>query len=284
MKNISPVALVPIDSWSNGLSESKEDLLAVEEPLQIKLQFGEGSSWQEKSLTVTMRTPGHDFDLASGFLFAENIIQKQEDIMLMRYCHRVKEEEKGNVLIVKLSPSLKFNSSRLERNFFTHSSCGVCGKTALSSVVCEEIPLAPNHLRIPASLLKQLNQMLMEEQTLFKYTGSIHASAVFQVNGKLLWVREDVGRHNALDKVIGAALQNGMTPLSESVLMLSGRVSFELVQKTVRAGIPIVAAVGAPSSLAVDLAKEKNITLIGFLKNNRFNIYSGKERIILEST
>lgn len=282
MKFISPVEKFDIESWNNGLMEAKEDLLAVEEPLQIKLQFGAGDSWQEKSLTITMRTPGNDFDLATGFLFAENIIQKQEDILLIRYCSRVKADEKGNVLIVKLSPSLTFDFAHLERNFYTHSSCGVCGKTALASIQCRELPLSPHYPRMKASLLQQLNKKLAEEQTVFKYTGGIHASALFHRNGELLLVREDVGRHNALDKVIGATLSKGKSTFPNSLLMLSGRISFELVQKAGRAGIPIVAAVGAPSSLAVNLAKEKNITLIGFLRNDRFNIYTGKERIILE--
>src|SRR5690554_1062439 len=282
MKFISPVEKFDIEGWNNGLMEAKEDLLAVEEPLQIKLQFGAGDSWQEKSLTITMRTPGNDFDLATGFLFAENIIQKQEDIVLIRYCSRVKADEKGNVLIVKLSPSLTFDFAHLERNFYTNSSCGVCGKTALASIQCRELPLSPQYPQMKASLLQQLNKKLAEEQTVFKYTGGIHASALFHSNGELLLVREDVGRHNALDKVIGATLPKGKSTFPNSVLMLSGRISFELVQKAGKAGIPIIAAVGAPSSLAVNLAKEKNITLIGFLRNDRFNIYTGKERIILE--
>ncbi len=282
MKTVSPVAFVPIDRYTDGESSSEGDLLAVEEPLQIKLQFGQEDQWQENALTITMRTPGHDFELAIGFLLAENIIKTPEDIQIIRYCKKVKEEEKGNVLIVRLSPSLKFDFSLLDRHFFTHSSCGVCGKSAIEAISCEDQPFMPGSPRVKASLLKQLNQMLMNEQTVFKYTGGIHASALLKPTGELLFLREDVGRHNAFDKVVGAAFQENLLPLSDCLVMLSGRVSFELVQKAVRARIPIIAAVGAPSSLAVSLAKEKGITLIGFLKQDRFNIYTGRERVEMD--
>ncbi|MEX2595105.1 MAG: formate dehydrogenase accessory sulfurtransferase FdhD [Anditalea sp.] len=284
MKTVSPVTLVPINRWMQGENSLKEDLLAVEEPLQIKLQFGQGDHWQEKALAVTMRTPGHDFELAIGFLLAENIIHGPEDIQLIRYCKKVKDEEKGNVLIVKLSPSVKVDLTLLDRHFFTHSSCGVCGKSAIEAITCEDKALVQDFSKVKTSLLKRLNQMLMKEQTVFKYTGGIHASALFRTNGELLFLREDVGRHNAFDKVVGAAFQQKLLPLSDGLMMLSGRVSFELIQKAIRARIPIIAAVGAPSSLAVSLAKEKGITLIGFLKNDRFNIYSGKERVEMEES
>lgn len=280
MKEISPVTLVPIVRWTQGNNSPEKDLLAVEEPLQIRLQFGHGDSWQDKSLAVTMRTPGHDFELAMGFLLAEDIIQKPEDVQLIRYCSRVQEEEKGNVLIIKLSPTVKFDLSLLERHFLTHSSCGVCGKSAIEAISCGDTAFTGDLTQVNASLLKQLGQMLREEQTVFKCTGGIHASALFRTSGELLILREDVGRHNAFDKVVGAGLQQKLLPGSGVLMMLSGRVSFELVQKAVRARIPILAAVGAPSSLAVSLAKEKGITLIGFLKNDRFNIYAGKERVM----
>lgn len=280
MKTNSPVNWVNIKSWKNGEVEVKTDLLAIEEPLQIKLHIGEGDNWQEKPLAVTMRTPGHDFELAIGFLFAENIIQKREDVQLIRYCKRVKEEEKGNVLIVKLDPSIRFDSSVLDRYFLINSSCGVCGKSAIDAIKVNGDGFSKDFPIVHSNVLLNLNKVLLKEQTVFKHTGGIHAAALFDTKGELVLLREDVGRHNAFDKLVGAALEQGYELMSESLLMLSGRVSFELIQKAIRAGIPIIVAIGAPSSLAVSLAEEKGITLIGFLKNERFNIYSGGERLI----
>lgn len=281
MNTNSPVTLVKICTWKQGEWETKEDLLAIEEPLQIRLQFGRDEQWQEKELLITMRTPGHDFDLVTGFLLAENIIQKQEDIQLIRYCKRVKEEEKGNVLIVKLEPEVIFDLKLLERNFMANSSCGICGKSAIDAISCQDLPLNSGFPKIDLACIKNLNARMVEEQTVFKHTGGIHASGLFNTKGDLLILREDVGRHNAFDKVVGAALQEGLLPMEDALVMLSGRVSFELVQKAVRARIPIIVAVGAPSSLAVALAEEKGITLIGFLKKDSFNIYSGKDRVII---
>ncbi len=280
MKTNSPVTWINLNSWKSGELHVKEDLLVVEEPLQIRLQVGGEENWQEKELAITMRTPGHDFDLAFGFLLAENIIQHREDIQLIRHCKRVKEEEKGNVLIVRLSPSVRFDPKLLERHFMTNSSCGICGKSAIEAVSCLDPPLESGKPAIHFSILDNLNNMLLKEQTVFRHTGGIHASALFTSTGELLYLREDVGRHNAFDKVVGAALQETGLPLQNCIMMLSGRVSFELVQKAVRARIPILAAVGAPSSLAVSLAAEKGITLIGFLKKDSFNVYCGNERII----
>lgn len=282
MKNVSPVKLMAIDRCSYGENMSEKDLVAVEEPLQINIQFYRGDLWQEKTLSITMRTPGHDFELVTGFLLAEGIIQSGKDLQLIRYCKKVKETEKGNVIIVKLSPGVRLDFSLLERHFYTHSSCGICGKGAIEAIKCDDIGLVSGFPKVKADILKQLNQKLMEEQTVFKYTGGIHASALFNTAGELLFLREDVGRHNAFDKVVGAAFEKNMLPLSNAIVMLSGRISFELVQKAIRARIPIIAAVGAPSSLAVSLASEKGLTLIGFLRNDRFNIYSGGERVDLD--
>ncbi|WP_373520313.1 formate dehydrogenase accessory sulfurtransferase FdhD [Aquiflexum sp.] len=279
MKTNSPVTWVHINSWKDNQLESKNDLLAVEEPLQIKLQFGSELAWKEKALTVTMRTPGHDFELAIGFLLAENIIQKKDDIQLIRYCKKGKPEEKGNVLIVKLEPSVEFDQGILDRQFLTNSSCGICGKSAIDSISTLGKKMEPGIPKIKSELLSLLNERLMEVQVGFKYTGGMHAAALFNLEGDLLILREDVGRHNAFDKVVGAALEKGSMPLNQHLMMLSGRISFELVQKSIKAGIPILVAVGAPSSLAVSMAEEKGITLIGFLKSGSFNIYSGKERI-----
>lgn len=282
MKTVSPVKLMAIDRWSYGENMSEKDLVAVEEPLQINIQFSRGDLWQEKTLSITMRTPGHDFELVTGFLLAEGIIQNSKDLQLIRYCKKVKETEKGNVIIVKLSPEVRFDFSRLERHFYTHSSCGICGKGAIEAIKCDDSALVSGFPKVKADILKKLNQKLMEEQTVFKYTGGIHASALFNTAGELLFLREDVGRHNAFDKVVGAAFEKNMLPLSNGMVMLSGRISFELVQKAIRARIPIIAAVGAPSSLAVSLASEKGLTLIGFLRNDRFNIYSGSARVELD--
>jgi FdhD protein len=280
MKTNSPVNWVNLKKWKKGEVENKTDLLAIEEPLQIKLQIGEGEDWQEKPLAVTMRTPGHDFELAIGFLLAENIIQKREDIQLIRYCKRVKEEEKGNVLIVKLDPSVRFDTTVLDRYFLINSSCGVCGKSAIDAIKVIGEVFSKDSPKVPVQVLQNLNKVLSEEQTVFKHTGGIHAAALFDAKGGLVLLREDVGRHNAFDKLVGAALEQGYELMAESLVMLSGRVSFELVQKAICAGIPIIVAIGAPSSLAVSLAEEKGITLIGFLKNEGFNIYSGEERLI----
>ena len=280
MKTTSPVTWTTVKSWKSGESKVKEDLLAIEEPLQIRLQYGQGKNWQEKSLTITMRTPGNDFELATGLLLAENIIDKKEDIDLIRYCKNVKPEEQGNVLIVKLAPDLKFDFNKLERYFLSNSSCGICGKSAIEALDCSELPLDFSEARVSISVLCHLNERLMQEQTVFKYTGGIHAAALFDTDGNLLISREDVGRHNAFDKVTGAAMLQNLLPAKNRLIMLSGRVSFELVQKAVRAKIPLIAAVGAPSSLAVSLAKKKGITLIGFLKKESFNIYCGQERVV----
>lgn len=280
MKTTSPVTWTTVTSWKSGESKDKEDLLVIEEPLQIKLQYGQGENWQEKSLTITMRTPGNDFELATGLLLAENIIDKKEDIDLIRYCKKVKPEEQGNVLIVKLAPDLYLDFNKLGRHFLSNSSCGICGKYAIEAIDCSELPLDLSEPRVNISVLIQLNERLMKEQTVFKYTGGIHASALFDTCGNLLLSREDVGRHNAFDKVTGAAMMQNLLPAKNRLIMLSGRVSFELVQKAVRAKIPVIVAVGAPSSLAVSLAKKKGLTLIGFLKKESFNIYCGQERIV----
>ncbi|WP_194778270.1 formate dehydrogenase accessory sulfurtransferase FdhD [Pararhodonellum marinum] len=279
MKTIAPVAKAKIIRWQQGNAQEVSDLLALEAPLQVRLQFGEGADWQEMELATTMRTPGHDMDWAYGFLFSEGIIKQKEDVLLMRYCKRVKPEEEGNVLIVKLSPLVSLDLSSLKRNFFMNSSCGICGKAAIQSVTCDKIPIQEDGSRVSLKMLVDMQDQMAMEQTIFKYTGGIHGAALFGRDGKLLFLREDIGRHNALDKVIGAALQMKSSIMNNSILLLSGRISFELIQKAAVAKIPIVVAVGAPSSLAIDLAEEKGITAIGFLKSKSFNVYSYPERV-----
>lgn len=280
MTIIRPIRSSQVKKYSCSTATEEADLIAVEEPLQLKLQWESKGSWQEKPLSITMRTPGHDFDLAMGFLWAENIIQRKKDVLLMRYCKRVKEEEKGNVLLIRLANGHEIPASVWDRNFLTNSSCGICGKSAISAVQCTDGGLKNTHdQQIAPDTLHRLNDAIFQEQTGFKCTGGLHAAALFDLKGKLLLIREDVGRHNALDKLVGAALQQALLPSLDRVVMLSGRVSYEMVQKTVRAAVPILAAVGAPSSLAVDLAVEKGITLIGFLRNKRFNCYAHSARI-----
>ena len=280
MTIIRPIVTAQVKKFSGTAALVETDLVGVEEPLQLKLQWESNGLWQEKALSITMRTPGHDFDLAIGFLWAENIIQRKEDVLLMRYCKRVKEEEKGNVLLIRLANGHTIPASVWDRNFLTNSSCGICGKSAISAVYCADGDLKNMEIPLVApETLHQLNNAISEEQTGFKYTGGLHAAGLFDLGGKLLLLREDVGRHNALDKLVGAALKQNLLPSAGRIVMLSGRVSYEMVQKTVRAGIPVLAAVGAPSSLAIDLAEEKGITLIGFLRDKRFNCYAHSARI-----
>ena len=262
-------------------SVEADDLIVTEEPLQIRLQFFQNNEWIEKPISITMRTPGNDFELVLGFLHNESIINAAKDVIQIKYCKTVKPEEEGNVVIVKLSPEVSFDMTHLNRYFFTNSSCGICGKTAIEAVSNNSKNNHINNLfKIDIEIVWRLNDLLAPEQTIFNYTGGIHASALFTADGELEVVKEDVGRHNALDKVIGNALLKELLPLRHNILFLSGRISFELVQKAIRAGISIIVAIGAPSGLAVKLAKENKVTIIGFLKKNGFNIYSHPERII----
>ncbi len=262
-----------------GQQKDETDLLAVEEPLEIRLLFGPAEDRKQQSVSVTMRTPGKDFDLAIGFLFTEGIIQKWEDITSIKHCGGFDQ----NVVRVELKEDVSINISKLERNFYTTSSCGVCGKASINAVrtTCQIERSLNNALCFPAELLYTLPERLRSEQAIFQNTGGLHGCALFDVSGKLILSREDVGRHNALDKLIGAALQENLIPLDNYILLLSGRGSFELVQKAWMAGVQVIAAVGAPSSLAVEMAKEAGITLVGFLRNNGFNIYSGEQRIVI---
>ncbi|MBI0397175.1 MAG: formate dehydrogenase accessory sulfurtransferase FdhD [Cytophagales bacterium] len=276
----SLVSLRKIYKYSKAEAGHLKDLLAVESPLQIRLEFEKNHEWHKKDLLVTMRSPGNDFDLALGFLFAEGIVESNRDILLMRYCQRVKPEEKGNVLIVKFVEGFKVDLKKLERNFYTNSSCGVCGKTAIDAVKCVNDVLPINHQwQINPETILSIPKNLLTSQTAFKYTGGLHAAALYDQNGNLLLLREDIGRHNALDKLIGACLKENIDLSKEKIVLLSGRVSYEMAQKAINAGIPVVLAFGPPTQLAVDLAQEKKMTLIGFLKEESFNIYSGEERI-----
>jgi FdhD protein len=260
------------------------DALAIEEPLEIRLEYGPADARKIQNVSVTMRTPGNDAELALGFLFTEGIIKQQSDTATIEHCFIACAENKENVIQVSLGKGVIPNLHNTERNFYTTSSCGVCGKASISAirtVSSFSSEQSPIENQISAELLHQLPAILQNHQEVFADTGGLHASALFNSSGELLLVREDVGRHNALDKLIGAALQQYLLPLDQHILLLSGRASFELVQKAAMAGINIIAAVGAPSSLAVQLAEEFNITLVGFLRNQRFNIYTQPQRILL---
>jgi FdhD protein len=254
------------------------DLLATEEPLEIRLEYTDAGKRIQKSISVTMRTPGHDFELATGFLFTEGIITAATDVVSVKY----PKDDNDNIVLVALRDNVPVPTANLERNFYTTSSCGVCGKASIEAVrIACNIPDVPDNLRVPATVIYQLPGLLRKHQDVFENTGGLHACAIFDLNGKLLLSREDVGRHNALDKLIGTVLIEGFLPLDRHILLLSGRASFELIQKAVMAGVKIVAAVGAPSSLAAEMAEEWGMTLIGFLRGERFNIYSGAERIVI---
>ncbi|CAN5293737.1 formate dehydrogenase accessory sulfurtransferase FdhD [soil metagenome] len=275
----SSILSIEIKKVKGEHMQAANDVVAIEEPLEIRLCFSDNGQRKEKSISVTMRTPGNDFDLATGFLFTEGIINNSTDVTAVEHCTPFEE----NVVRVELSPDIHVALNHLERNFYTTSSCGICGKSSIDAVkTVRRIPGAETKLRIPPEILYSLGKILRDSQDLFDRTGGIHGWGLFDPDGKLILSREDVGRHNALDKLIGAAIQKEMIPLNNYVLLLSCRASFELIQKAWMAGIKIIAAVGAPSSLAVQMAKESDITLVGFLKNNSFNIYSGEKRIAIQ--
>lgn len=255
-----------------------DDRLATEEPLEVKLQYGASSALSEKSVSITMRTPGNDAELAIGFLFTEGIINDFKHVKSITHVPLSDD----NIIKIHLDENVNLNLGKLERHFYTTSSCGVCGKASIDAIktVCNISP-QERGLQISPELVYTLPDILRKEQEVFETTGGLHASAIFDINGQLILVREDVGRHNALDKVVGAALEKGLLPLDNHLLLLSGRASFELIQKAAMAGIKVVCAVGAPSSLAVETAQEMGMTLIGFLRGERFNIYTGEQRIKL---
>ena len=253
------------------------DLLATEEPLEIRVLAGD----ERRTVAVTMRTPGADFELAAGFLFSEGVIGSREEIRRVTYCvdPAVDAEQRYNIVNVELRAGALPDLATLERHFMTTSACGVCGKASLDALHLRGQAAAPSGPEIAAEFITSLPDRLRAGQGLFDVTGGLHAAGLFDRAGNLLAVREDVGRHNALDKLIGWALLDGKLPLHDYLVLVSGRVSFELVQKALAAGVPIICAISAPSSLAVSLAAEFGMTLIGFLRGERFNIYTGRERI-----
>ncbi len=260
---------------ASGESSVTEDFLAIEEPLEIRLEFSAENQRITQSISITMRTPGDDFDLALGFLFTEGIINNSSHVEGIKHC-----DARNNVVKISLPTGLAIDVARLQRNFYTSSSCGVCGKTSIEALQMNACPtLAKTENLAHAKMIHLLPEKLRAAQSVFDSTGGLHAAGLFDADGNLMLLREDVGRHNAVDKVIGAQFQNKLIPLHDKILLVSGRASFELVQKALMAGIPVLAAVGAPSSLAVELANNFGMTLIGFVRDQRFNIYSHAERI-----
>lgn len=265
-------------------NDSRSDLddVATEEPLEIRLGYSRDDGTRtEASISITMRTPGADDELALGFLFGEGIITRAADVEVVRPCGPPAANGLINVVRVELAADVRPDVERLERHFYTTSSCGVCGKASLEAVAVHgRYKIAESGFAIKGSVLSLLPDQLLRHQSVFGRTGGIHASGLFGVDGNIVLVREDVGRHNALDKLIGAQLRTGGVPLLDSGILVSGRASFELLQKAMVAGCPLVAAVGAPSSLAVELADEFDLTLVGFLRPDRFNVYTNPQRIL----
>lgn len=274
MRNNNPsIKQSLVRKFKGAAALEEQDLLAIEEPLEIRLEYGPLSARVTKSLSVTMRTPGADEDLVAGFLFTEGIIQRPSDLISVRTLVE-------NVTIAALDPELNFNLQKLDRHFYTTSSCGVCGKTSIEALkTAVECAVFDKKWSVRPEIIYNLPDMLRSVQSTFDATGGLHASALFDLEGNLLAVREDVGRHNAMDKLVGHFFKNGEIPLDEHILLLSGRASFELLQKAAMAGIRLVCAVGAPSSLAVETAESFGITLVGFVRDNRFNVYSGLMRV-----
>jgi FdhD protein len=266
----------PVLRIRGTVHSTRPDTVAAEEPLEIRL----GGA----PLAVTMRTPGDDFDLVHGFLATEAVIRSAGDVAGLRYCNSVDEDGRNtyNVVDVDLAPGVQAPDTALDRNFYTSSSCGVCGKASIDAIRTRtSFDVATDPVRVPLEVLLALPDRLRAAQQVFDKTGGLHAAGLFTADGSLVALREDVGRHNAVDKVVGDAVRAGRLPLAGHVLMVSGRSSFELTQKAAMAGIPVLAAVSAPSSLAVELAREVGITLVGFLRGDGCNVYSCPERLVL---
>ena len=259
-----------------GKARVRPDVLATEEPMEIRLISGDA----KKTVAVTMRTPGSDFELAAGFLYGEGIVSSRDDIKKISYCVDVDAEQQYNIVNVELWPGREYDLRPLERHFYTSSACGVCGKESLDQLEIRGCAVMPQGFEVNADVITSLPDKLREQQGLFDSTGGLHAAGLFDAQGHLLALREDVGRHNATDKLIGWALLEGKLPLFEHLVQVSGRSSFEILQKCLTAGVPIVCAISAPSSLAVDVARQFGMTLVGFMRGARFNVYTGFDRIV----
>ena len=263
----------------SGRPRLKSDVLATEEPMEVRLVTAD----ETRTVAVTMRTPGNDFELAAGFLYGEGIVSSQREIRKISYCvdRELDAEQQYNIVNVEVAgDSGDYDLPSLERHFYTTSACGVCGKASLEQLELKGCPVVAPGPEVSPEAIYALPDKLREAQGLFDATGGLHAAALFDGDGELVALREDVGRHNATDKLVGWALLEGKTPLSGHMVMVSGRSSFEILQKALQAGVPIVCAISAPSSLAVDVARDFGMTLVGFLRGERFNVYAGDERIL----
>lgn len=270
---------VPIQRFGADQAAA-DDLVTIEEPLEIRIRYFDECQVRENSLSVTMRTPGDDLDLACGFLLSEGIVGDYSQIKaIARGTLEGNESNAENVVSIQLQENARFDPDSLLRHFYTTSSCGVCGKVSLATVKVHVPSHAPSHFKISAARIAMLPIKLRKRQMEFSKTGGLHASALFDSEANILRIREDVGRHNALDKLLGSFRESGLNSLRASGLLLSGRASFELLQKAAIAGIPFVASIGPPSSLAIDLARDQDITLLGFLREKTFNLYHG-ERVV----
>jgi FdhD protein len=265
------VDLTQVSEWDNGQLRRKEDYLAAEEPLEVRVG--------DDPISVTMRTPGHDIELAAGFLLTEGLVQCPEQIARLEMAAQGEAPNAGNIVYVELAPDAAPDLEKMRRHFFAASSCGICGKASIDSVRSRTLHPPNPDFRVDPEVLVTLPEALRGSQAVFGRTGGLHAAALFNTSGKLIVLREDIGRHNAVDKVIGWALRENRLPLANEILLVSGRGGFEIVQKAIVAGLPVLASVSAPSSLAVQLARELRLTLIGFLRGRRFVTYAGEERI-----
>jgi FdhD protein len=284
MKNLDErETSVPIAEVRPGRERlDKQDLLAVEEPMEIRVTHGPPDGRTARSLSITMRTPGNDFELAAGFLYTEGILKDCSQIEGIEFCGPATAgRSTSNIVRVDLSQDVKLDIGSLERNFYTTSSCGICGKASLDAVQVKGLePLEQTGPRFLREKIHALPEKLRAEQPVFERTGGLHAAGLVTPEGELLEIREDVGRHNAVDKLIGRRFLDGKTPLGELGMVVSGRASFEILQKALVAGIPMIVAVGAPSSLAVEMAERFGMTLIGFASSERFNVYTGEDRVV----
>jgi len=276
-------ASVPIAELRPGRERlDKQDLLAVEEPMEIRVTFGPRQGRTARSLSITMRTPGNDFELAAGFLYTEGILKDRSQIEGIEFCGPAAPgQPTSNIVRVDLAQDVELDIGSLQRNFYTTSSCGICGKASLDAVQVKGLEsLEKAQPRFPRESVHALPAKLRSAQPVFERTGGLHAAGLATPDGELLEIREDVGRHNAVDKLIGRRFLDGETPLGDVGMVVSGRASFEILQKALVAGLPLIVAVGAPSSLAVEMAMRFGMTLVGFASSERFNVYSGENRII----
>ena len=268
-----------ITAVEEGSIAEREDVVAVEEPLEIRIVAEFAGVRRSRSFSITMRSPGHDFELAVGFLLSEGILARADDIWRIAYCEDSDSDDAANTVEVHLQPGVAVDPERFRRNVYTSSSCGVCGKESIAALRRLGGQPPAGNLVVEGRTIRSLPEKLLSSQKVFSRTGGLHACGVFSRHGALELVREDVGRHNAVDKAVGRLLLDGALPAASSIFLVSGRTSFELVHKTMAAGVSVLLSVGAPSSLAVDTARAFGMTLVGFVREDRFNVYCGRHRI-----